>query len=103
MTEKILQLNNDKAIFKTLIGVLLLCAGFYIYCINATVHNVVARQNLENEASTLTLALGSKEFQYITAKGDITLAYAHDLGFHNVVAKTFVSRKSVSQVSYLPR
>ena len=50
MVEKVLQLNREKTLFWTLVGILFLCAGLYIYFINATVHNVVARQNLENES-----------------------------------------------------
>ncbi len=103
MVEKVLQLNNEKTIFWTLVGVLFLCAGFYMYCINTTVHNIVARQNLESESSALTLSIGSQEFRYITKRNSVTLAIARSMGFKDVSAKTFISRGAGSQVSFLSK
>ena len=65
MVEKVLQLNNEKTIFWSLLGILLLCAGFYMYFINVTIHNVVSRQNIEEELARLTLSIGNYEFKYI--------------------------------------
>ena len=101
MTEKVLQLNREKIMFWSMIGAMLLCFGFYMYFINATVHNVVARQNLEAEASSLTLTLGNQEFQYISSKNNITLALAHSLGFKEISAKTFISKNTSKQFSFL--
>jgi len=106
MTEAILlQLHNrEKTIFWSLIGILFVFAGLYMYFINATIHNVVAKQNLENEASHLTLAIGSQEFKYIQMRNNVTLAMAYSLGYKDVENKTFISKKPSSpQVSYLPR
>jgi hypothetical protein len=103
MTEKVLQLNNEKTIFWSLIAGLFLSICFYMYFINATVHNVVARQNLEAEASTLTLAIGNKEFKYITERNNVTLQVAYAMGFKDVTAKTFITKDSSKQVSYLTR
>lgn len=103
MVEKVLQLNREKTIFWTLLGVLFLCAGFYMYCINTTVHNIVARQNLESESSSLTLSIGSGEFKYISKRNTITMSLATSLGFKNVTAKTFISRAGQNQVSFLSR
>ncbi|MBI4155837.1 MAG: hypothetical protein HY507_01225 [Candidatus Zambryskibacteria bacterium] len=104
MTEAILlQLNREKNIFWTLIATVFLCVGFYIYFINTTIHNTVLRQNLENEISRLTLSTGSEEFQYIAMRNKINLPLAYSLGFRDVAVKTFISKKSLSQVSYLTR
>ena len=102
MVEKVLQLNREKTIFWTLLGILFLCAGFYMYFINTTIHNTVSRQNLEKEASQLTLKIGSEEFKYITMRNGITLGLAYSLGFKDVEAKTFISRNNSSSVAYLP-
>jgi hypothetical protein len=101
MTEAILQLNREKTIFRILIGTLILCAGLYIYFINTTVHNVVARQNLENEASQLTLSIGSKEFQYITKRNSVTLTLAYSMGFQDSEVKTYISKKAGVAVAFL--
>lgn len=103
MVEKVLQLNREKTIFWTLLGVLFLCAGFYMYCINTTVHNIVARQNLEGESSSLTLSIGSEEFKYISKRNAVTMALATSLGFKDVSAKVFISRGGSNQVSFLSR
>ena len=104
MVEKVLQLNRERTIFWSLLSILILSIGFYMYCVNATIHNVVARQNMENEASQLTLALGSQEFQYITKRNEVTLPLAYSLGFKDVVTKTFIpSKPSVATVAFLSR
>ncbi len=101
MKEKVLQLNREKTIFWTFSAILFLCFGFYMYCINTTVHNVVTRQNLESEASNLTLKLGNQEFQYITERNNITIELAYAKGFKDVIAKTFISKNSTKQISLL--
>src|SRR3989344_5755330 len=101
MVERILELNREKTIFWSLLGALLLCLGFYMYFINTTVHNVVLRQNLEGEASQLTLVISNQEFEYITKRNNVTLALAYSLGFQDSNDKTYISKKSSSQVSFL--
>ncbi len=103
MVEKVLQLHREKTIFWSLLGILVISAFFYMYFINTTVHNIVVRQNLESEASTLTLALGNQEFQYIKARNSVTLQLAYSLGFKDVREKSFVVQKPLPQVSYLVR
>jgi len=99
MTEKILQLNTEKNIFWTLVGILAICGLFYMYSINVTIRNVVARQNLENKVSELSLSIGNKEFQYISLRNTVTLPLAYSLGFKDVKDKTYISRKTVGYVS----
>jgi len=101
MKEKILELNTEKNIFWSLVGLLFLFSGFYMYSINATIHNVVQRQNLENNASQLALTIGSEEFKYISLRNEVTLPLAYSLGFKDAPAKTFISKKSSGYVSYL--
>ncbi len=103
MIENVLQINNEKTVFWSLIAVLLLSVGFYMYLINATVYNIVARENFESEANALTLSIGKQEFAYIQARNSITLETAHSRGFKEVSQKTYISPNSVSQVSYLSR
>ncbi|MBA3733207.1 hypothetical protein H0W91_02400 [Patescibacteria group bacterium] len=101
MTEKILELNNGKTIFWSLVGVLLLSLAFYMYFINITIHNVVARQNLESEASTLTLSIGNQEFKYITLRNNITLPLALSMGFREMAMKTFVPKDPSTRVAFV--
>ncbi len=90
MVEKVLELNREKTIFWTLVGGLFIAMLFYIYFINITVHNTVARQNYEAESSTLTLAIGNKEFEYISKRNNITLALAHSLGYKDTKTISYI-------------
>lgn len=99
--EKVLQLNREKTIFWALSSILVLSLGFYMYFINTTIHNVVARQNLENEASTLTLSISNKEFEYITKRNEINLQLAYSIGFKDAKAKAFINTKENSSVAFL--
>lgn len=91
MVEKVLEINREKAIFWSLVGTLFLAMGFYMYFINTTIHNTVARQNLEAESSSLTLSIGNKEFQYISKRNNVTLAMAHSMGYKDVKDISYVS------------
>lgn len=90
MVEKVLQLNREKTIFWTLIGSLFIAMAFYVYFINTTIHNTVARQNLEAESSSLALSIGSKEFEYISKRNNITLALAHSMGYKEAKDITYI-------------
>ena len=104
MVEKVLQLNREKTTFWTLLGVLFLCAGLYMYFINATVHNVIAHQNLENQSSQLTLVIGNEEFQYINARNSVNLELAYSLGFKDAKVKSYISREPpIAPVAFLSR
>lgn len=102
MVEKVLEINREKTIFWSLLGVLLISALFYIYMINITVHNTVARQNFESESSTLTLKISTKEFEYITKRNNITLALAKSLGFKEAKVVAYVRTKT-APVAFLGR
>lgn len=101
MVEKVLQLNNERIIFWTLFSVLMLSLGFYMYFVRTTISNVVARQNLESEASSLVLSIGNQEFDYISKRNAVTLAVAHSMGFIDGQSKTYISRNPSTKVAYL--
>jgi C4-dicarboxylate transporter len=99
MSEKILQFNNEKNLFWTLSFIIGLCGIFYIYCIISIIHNVVARQESANQVANLLTDIGSKEFDFINLKNNITLSYAESHGFAEVKEKTFINNTSVSLAS----
>lgn len=90
MVEKVLELNREKTVFWSLVGALFVAMVFYAYFINATIHNTVARQNLEAESSSLTLSIGNKEFEYISKRNNITLAMAHSLGYKDTKVISYI-------------
>jgi len=107
MTEKVLSkvlnLDKEKVLFWSMLSMLVLCTGFYMYFINATVHNTVARQNLETEAGSLALEIGKNEFSYIAKRNTVTIDLARTLGFKDVSVKKYVIRGSSDKFAFLNR
>lgn len=103
MVEKVLELNREKTIFWGLVSALVFAVGFYMYFINTTVHNTVARQNLEAEVTSLTLSIGNKEFEYISKRNKVTLALAHSLGYKDAKVTSYVSSSDRGNVAFLSR
>ncbi len=101
MVERILNLNKEKTVFWTLFGVFIISICFYMYFINTTVHNVVARQNMETQISQLNLAISNKEFIYIKNRNAVTLNLAYSMGFKDVSAKNYIREESTKEVSFL--
>ena len=107
MKQKVLQLNidnynnlyNEKNIFWSLIALIVFCSIFYIYCVTTTIHQIVARQQAENQLALLTQRISSEEFDFINLKNDVTLEKAYALGFKDVANKVFVSQKTVGYVT----
>ncbi len=96
-----LQINREKTIFWTLVGILAISIAFYMYCINATVHNTVTRQNLELEASKLSLKIGNEEFQYISKRNGVNLALAHSLGYKDAQPEEYIPRTPETKVAFV--
>ena len=103
MVEKVLNLQKEKTIFWFLTGSLFILMCFYIYFINITVHNVVAKQNFENEAGQLTLAIGNKEFEYISKRNAVNLQLAYSMGFKDAKVSEYVSTKEGKDFAFLAR
>lgn len=101
MVEKVLQLNREKTIFWALLSILVLFVGFYVYFVRTTISNGVALEKLESEASSLSMSLGTKEFEYISKRNSVTLAMAHSLGFRDSQNKTYIPRNFSNKVAYL--
>ncbi len=53
----------------------------YVYFISTSVVNVVQRKSIEIETQMLSSNVGELESEYISLSKNITLSYAHSLGF----------------------
>ena len=99
MFAKVLQ--NDqmrKDIFWGSVIVIAACACLYVYCITATVRNIVEKKTLAQKGATISEQISTKEFQLIAMQNTITLQYAAGLGFSDPTVKTFISPERVSFV-----
>ena len=89
-----LNINNlKKKLFWFLTVSLFFSIIFYTYLVNQTVLNIVERENIQDEITTLNSKISELEFRYIALKNNINLEYAHSLGFVNVKNVKFASRK----------
>lgn len=88
MTTKTLDLNNiERKIFWALVSLLGLVAVFYLYSVLTLTVAVVDRNNMNRAAHELASTVGTLEAEYLAQANSVTLAYAKDLGFHEVSAK----------------
>lgn len=101
MVGKIINLNRERTIFWSLLAILVMAIGFYMFFINTTVRNVVASQDLEAKITQLSLAISSKEFQYINNRNAVTIGLAYSMGFRDASAKAYINEKSTNEVSFL--
>src|SRR5882724_3301589 len=99
MKEKLLQFDTRKDIFWTLTAVIGVCMCLYIYCITATVRNVVNTRHISLQAGNVSQQISSQEFAVIDMQSKITPEYAQSLGFVEAKDKTFISPTSVSVIS----
>jgi hypothetical protein len=80
--------------FWSLMAIILVCLVVYMYSVNATIHNTVARVDLEQQTTTLSAHIGEMEFSYIGLKNNVSLEMAYARGFQNVVSPIYISRSS---------
>lgn len=95
MTTKTLALNNiERKVFLALSTALVVVISFYLYSAIAITLAGVDRNNLNQQAHEIAVASGSLEAEYLAEMNRVTLAYAQNLGFHEVKAKFTVSDSS---------
>ena len=88
------KIPNTRLIFGLLALMLVTLFVLYVYLVNKTVLNVVARENIQNQVSTLSGQVGQMEFQDIGLRNGITMALASNYGLEQVSASQFLERTS---------
>lgn len=94
-----LAITDERAYYWILLFILLFSFVLYIVYVNQTVRNVVKRQQLDKDISSLNAHIGELEFKYISMKNDVTIDKAYALGFTDVTETKFESRKAVGEVA----
>ena len=90
--------QTSQIIFWGFVGAIVLCASMYMYFVNKTVWNVLARQEAESHIVSLNSKVSTMEFQYITAKSNVTMELAKSLGYQPVQGREiFVTRIDASK------
>lgn len=96
---KSISIDTRVRTFWTLIFLSIALLVVYIYGVNATVRNTVARQNIESEVSNISNKLGEMEFIYISLTNKVSLQVAYSRGFKDVSAPEYISRTSGPSLS----
>ena len=78
--------------FVVLSATLVLFLGAYLGLLNATVSNVVSREQYEKRLTVIYSNIGELESTYLAEKNTVTLASARSLGFVEASPVQFVSR-----------
>lgn len=94
-----LAVTDERAYYWILLGILVFSFVLYVVYVNQTVRNVVRRQQLDREISSLNARIGELEFKYISMKNDVTIDKAYAMGFRDVAETKFESRKTVGEVA----
>jgi hypothetical protein len=84
--------------FWTLAALSLSCLVVYVYAVNATVHNTVARESLKTEAQNLATHLSEMEFAAIGMKNGVSLDMAIARGFSEA-KPIFISRSTGLEIT----
>ena len=83
---------STKALFFMLATVLVFVFASYVYLVNKTIMNVVARESAVQEAAELSGTVGELEFEYMAHKNSVTLDIAYAQGFKDTSPTRFLAR-----------
>lgn len=90
--------RTSQVIFWTMAAGIFILASSYMYFVNKTVWNVVARQAAESQIVALNSDLSTTEFDYINSRASVTMELAETLGFKSADNQTlFVTRESAAK------
>ena len=79
--------NIEKNLFYMFFVAAILLLGSYLYFVNMSVMNIVAREKAKSEIGKLATLVATEEAEYLAlANSEITVDYARTLGFENVTS-----------------
>ena len=85
-------ITRQTQILGALFGIACILAGMYVYFVNVTVHNVVARRTIEHDIALVATEVSQLESHYIDLKSSVTLDLAKSRGFAQADQERFVER-----------
>jgi hypothetical protein len=100
MKAQILKIEHHQSLL--VYGALCLCAlaiAFYGYFLNSAIRNVVARQKVEGDMTSLRVAQSGLESDYVALKDSVTLQSALALGFAEASDPLFISAAGPSKTA----
>jgi hypothetical protein len=84
-----------------LLSIIISFAFVYAYFVNGAVANIVSAKEMRTQISTLTSSLGELEANYLAAKSDVNLEYAHSLGLVDSASSiVYISKTTQASLSF---
>lgn len=87
---------RQRHILMAAFAVFIIVLGFYVYLVNQTVHNVVARRALEREMALLSSDIAALEEEHGILKRSVTKEYAYTLGFEEIAHVSYVTHDTLA-------
>ncbi len=99
--EKVASIENPVTAW-ALVAIAFVMVGLYGYFINGAIVNIVAARSAQNSIAALTSAVGDLETTYLAARSDLTLEYAHSIGFTEapVGASSYIASKPTGSLTF---
>jgi len=86
------RLYSTKTLFFVFSAILVSLFFSYVYLVNATVKNIVARERIEKTISETTSNIAELEVKYMSLKNSVTLEVARAKGFADASPTRFLTR-----------
>lgn len=91
---------QESGLFWPVIGLVVVTAVFYIYCVNRTVMLVAQRNTVESSISDFRAEITNLEKAYMNETSKVTLSVATALGYGEASKTIYIPKKSVSVLSF---
>ena len=88
--------RTAQLIFWALLFGVVMLASMYIYMINKTVWNVLARQQAQTQIVSINSKLSAVEYKYISAKNSVTMQLAESMGFQPITNQSMFVTRDIS-------
>ncbi len=88
---------NKRTIFWSMMAILMLMLGSYIYFVTQTILNTASYEIIEQKITVLDSKIGELEFEQISLKRDVNLSLAKTLGYIETSDVKFIDKNTSSK------
>ena len=91
----------EKKALLVLVGTIVSLLVLYVYFVNQTIWNIVARQDMTKSINNTSSDVATLEASYMALSSSLTIDHAYTLGFKDITSAdtTFVERVNPSSVA----
>lgn len=91
----------EKKVLLVLVGIIVSLLVLYVYFVNQTVWNIVARQDMTKTINDTSSDVATLEASYMSLSSSLTIDHAYTLGFKDITSAdtSFIDRVSPSSVA----